>query len=161
LPSGELFSLEGILSRFTFAARIGRLSSYSEIPKEVFPMADMLETMFDLQKKLNKRVGVDTDSMTDEDRAKWLLNYARALGQELAELVDSVPWKWWAQYQSFDKHNAKVEIIDMFHFLMSLALTLGLSAKDVFEAYLRKNKVNLDRQEEGYLFKDESDNLGI
>jgi dimeric dUTPase (all-alpha-NTP-PPase superfamily) len=124
-------------------------------------MADMLETMFELQKKLNKRVGVDTDAMNDEERAKWILNYARALGQELAELVDSVPWKWWAQYQAFDKHNAKVEIIDMFHFLMSLALTLGLSAKDVYESYLRKNKVNLERQEQGYLFKNEADNLGI
>lgn len=124
-------------------------------------MGDMLETMFELQKKLNKRVGVDTDAMDDEERAKWILNYARALGQELAELVDSVPWKWWAQYQAFDKHNAKVEIIDMFHFLMSLALTLGLSAKDVYGSYLRKNKVNFERQEQGYLFKDESDNLSV
>jgi len=124
-------------------------------------MGDMLETMFELQKKLNKSVGVDTDAMDDEERQKWILNYARALGQELAELVDSVPWKWWAQYQVFDKQNAKVEIIDMFHFLMSLALTLGLSAKDVFESYLRKNKVNFDRQEQGYIFKDEEDNVGV
>jgi dimeric dUTPase (all-alpha-NTP-PPase superfamily) len=44
---------------------------------------------------------------------------------------------------------------------MSLALTLGLSATDVYEAYLRKNKVNFERQEQGYLFKDESNNVGI
>lgn len=138
-----------------------RTSTDSDKEIEALLMGDMLETMFDMQKKLNKRVGVDTDTMDDEERAKWILNYARALGQELAELVDSVPWKWWAQYQHFDKHNAKVEIVDIFHFLISLAQTLGLTAGDVFESYLRKNQVNFERQEQGYLFKDEGDNVGI
>ena len=48
------------------------------------------------------------------------LNYVRAMQQELAELTDSVPWKWWAKYQEFDKQNAKVEIVDLFHFLIHL-----------------------------------------
>ena len=54
--------------------------------------------------------------MNDDDRSKWILNYIRAMQQELAELTDSVPWKWWAKYQEFDKQNAKVEIVDLFHF---------------------------------------------
>ena len=28
--------------------------------------------------------------------------------EELAELTDSVPWKWWAKYQKFDEQNARV-----------------------------------------------------
>ena len=56
------------------------------------------------------------DEMNDEDRTKWILNYVRAMQQELAELTDSVPWKWWAKYQEFDQQNAKVEIVDLFHF---------------------------------------------
>ena len=124
-------------------------------------MKDKLKGIFEMQRRLNKRIGVDTDNMDDDDRAKWVLNYSRALGQELAELVDSVPWKWWAKYQEFDKQNAKVEVVDMFHFLISLAQTLGLTAEDVYDAYVKKNKVNFERQDSGYTVKDESDNLTI
>lgn len=120
-----------------------------------------LETMFEMQKMLNKKIGVDTDDMGDEEQIKWVLNYCRALSQEIAELTDSVPWKWWAKYQKFDKQNARVEIVDMFHFLISLAQVMGMSAADVYGAYLKKNKVNVDRQSSGYTVKDESDNKDI
>jgi len=122
---------------------------------------DMLEKMFEMQKELNRRIGIDTDSLTDEERIKWVLNYSRALSQELAELVDSVPWKWWAKYQTFDKQNAKVEIVDMFHFLISLAQTLGLNPREIYDAYINKNRINFERQESGYTTKSESDNLEI
>ncbi len=122
---------------------------------------DKLENIFELQDVLNRRIGVKMDEMNDEDRAKWILNYVRAMQQELAELTDSVPWKWWAKYQEFDKQNAKVEIVDLFHFLISLAQVLGMSADDVHEAYLKKNKVNHNRQESGYAQKDEDDSRHI
>jgi dimeric dUTPase (all-alpha-NTP-PPase superfamily) len=124
-------------------------------------MADRLKEIFDMQKKLNKRIGVDTDAMNDDERIKWTLNYSRALGQELSELIDSVPWKWWAQYQKFDKQNARVEVVDMFHFLISIAQTIGMTDEDVYEAYMKKNKVNFQRQDSGYTNKDESDNKNI
>ena len=89
-------------------------------------MTDKLNELFDLQSKLNKRVGVDTDNMNDEDKVKWVLNYTRAMQQEMSELIDSVPWKWWAKYQEFDQQNAKVEVVDLFHFAISLAQVLGL-----------------------------------
>ena len=122
---------------------------------------DKLDNIFELQDELNRRIGVDMGSMNDEDRAKWILNYVRAMQQELAELTDSVPWKWWAKYQEFDKQNAKVEIVDLFHFLISLAQVMGMTADDVHEAYLKKNKVNHDRQESGYSSKDENDSRHI
>jgi len=122
---------------------------------------DKLEMMWAMQQELNRRIGQDTDAMSDEQRVEWVLNYARALGQELAELVDSVPWKWWAKYQRFDRQNVKVEIVDIFHFLISLAQTAGLTADDVFEAYMKKNKVNFERQDAGYAVKDEADNKDI
>ena len=122
---------------------------------------DKLENIFDLQEQLNVRIGVDMKNMDDEERAKWILNYVRAMQQELAELTDSVPWKWWANYQAFDKQNAKVEIVDLFHFLISLAQVMGMSAEDTHEAYLKKNQVNHDRQETGYSRKDENDSRHI
>lgn len=114
-----------------------------------------------MQKALNERIGVRTEGMTDEDRAKWLLNYCRAMSQEIAELTDSVPWKWWAKYQKFDEQNARVEVVDLFHFLISLAQVLGMSADDVFNAYVKKNEVNFKRQDTGYAVKDEGDSRHI
>ena len=72
---------------------------------------DKLEEIFRLQEQLNIKIGVDTVNMTDEQRQQWVLNYCRAMTQEIAELTDSVPWKWWAKYQKFDKQNDKVEVI--------------------------------------------------
>ena len=122
---------------------------------------DQLRELFRMQQALNERIGVRTDGMTDEEKTKWLLNYTRALSQEIAELNDSVPWKWWAKYQKFDEQNARVEVVDLFHFLISLAQVLGMSADDVFNAYVKKNEVNLQRQDSGYTQKDHADSKHI
>jgi dimeric dUTPase (all-alpha-NTP-PPase superfamily) len=122
---------------------------------------DKLDEIFDLQDALNKRIGVNTDDMSEEEKTKWVLNYTRAMQQETAELIDSVPWKWWAKYQEFDEQNAKVEVVDLFHFLISLAQVLGMTPEDVYEAYMKKNKVNHNRQDSGYVKKDEDDSRHI
>lgn len=114
-----------------------------------------------MQRALNERIGVHTDGMNEADKTKWTLNYCRAMTQEIAELTDSVPWKWWAKYQKFDEQNARVEVVDLFHFLISLAQVLGMSADDVFTAYVKKNEVNFKRQETGYAVKDEHDSKHI
>lgn len=114
-----------------------------------------------MQQSLNARIGVVTEGMSEADQTKWVLNYCRAMSQELAELTDSVPWKWWAKYQTFDQQNARVEVVDMLHFLISLAQVLGMSADDVFAAYAKKNQVNLQRQDSGYARKDAEDSKHI
>ena len=63
---------------------------------------DNLEEIFKMQETLNARIGVNLKDLNDEEKGKWVLNYTRAMQQELAELIDSVPWKWWAKYQNFD-----------------------------------------------------------
>lgn len=122
---------------------------------------DKLEGIFDMQETLNERIGVRLKGIDEAEQTKWVLNYTRALQQETAELIDSVPWKWWAKYQEFDVQNARVEVVDLFHFLVSLAQTLGMTADDVFDAYVKKNKVNHERQESGYATKDEDDSKHI
>lgn len=122
---------------------------------------DRLEQIFEMQAALNKRIGVDTASMDEKQKVEWVLNYSRALSQETAELIDSVPWKWWAKYQKFDPQNARVEVVDLFHFLISIAQVLGMSADDVYQAYLAKNKINHQRQDTGYTVKNADDSRGI
>jgi dimeric dUTPase (all-alpha-NTP-PPase superfamily) len=122
---------------------------------------DKLDEIFRLQEQLNLKIGVDTAHMNDEQRQQWVLNYCRAMTQEIAELTDSVPWKWWAKYQKFDKQNAKVEVIDLLHFLISIAQVLEITPEDFYEAYAKKHKVNLARQDSGYHTKDEHDSRHI
>ena len=122
---------------------------------------DKFAELFRMQQSLNERIGVHTRNMTEEEKTKWVLNYTRAMTQEMAELTDSVPWKWWAKYQKFDEQNARVEVVDLFHFLISLAQVLGMSSDDVFAAYVKKNEVNFKRQDAGYMVKDEADSRHI
>ena len=119
---------------------------------------DMLRQLWEKQEELNLKIGVDTSSLNEEQQTEWLLKYSRAMSQEIAELIDSVPWKWWANYQEFDRQNARVEVVDLFHFLISSAQVLGMTADDVFELYVKKHEVNRNRQDSGYTEKDESDN---
>lgn len=122
---------------------------------------DQWRELFRMQAALNRRIGVDTSAMDEAEKTRWILNYCRAMSQELAELTDSVPWKWWAKYQKFDEQNARVEVVDLLHFLVSMAQVLGMSADDVFQAYVKKNEVNLRRQDTGYATKDPGDSSHI
>ena len=122
---------------------------------------DQLRELFRMQKTLNERIGVHTDKMDEQEKIKWILNYCLAVRQEVAELTDSVPWKWWAKYQKYDEQNIRVEIVDILHFVISLAQVAGMSADDVFQAYCKKNEVNFKRQETGYHVKNESDSEHI
>jgi len=122
---------------------------------------DKFAELFRMQQSLNERIGVHTQNMSEEEKTRWVLNYTRAMTQEMAELTDSVPWKWWAKYQKFDGQNARVEVVDLFHFLISLAQVLGMSSDDVFAAYVKKNEVNFKRQDAGYMVKDEADSRHI
>ena len=120
-------------------------------------LMDKLEKLFDLQADLNRKIGVETQGMGRDEKIKWILNYTRAMTQEISELTDSVPWKWWAKYQEFDEQNIAVELIDILHFWISSCQVMGLSAEDVFRIYTQKHEVNKKRQETGYQKKDTDD----
>jgi dimeric dUTPase (all-alpha-NTP-PPase superfamily) len=122
---------------------------------------DRLDQIFALQNQLNERIGISADKLNDKERQHWLLQYCRAMNQEVAELTDCVPWKWWAKYQQLDLQNARVEIVDLLHFLISLAQVAGMSAEDLFTAYVKKHEVNHLRQDSGYQSKDEADSRHI
>ena len=49
---------------------------------------DHLRELWRMQDALNKRIGVQMENMSDEEKAKWILNYCRAMSQEMAELTD-------------------------------------------------------------------------
>ena len=93
---------------------------------------------------------------------QWLRNYLRALQAEAQELDESLLWKWWSK-DKIDLQNARIEIVDMMHFLTSLALAAGLTADEFHRLYTAKHRVNQNRQETGYSkeTKNEAENRAI
>ena len=111
-----------------------------------------LETIFERQIELNKKINPSLYKDIENDpelKRKWFLNFELALKQESAEAIDSLNWKWWKK-DTDDWENVKVELIDMLHFWVSMCTFAGLDAKDVFELYAKKHKLNEKRQDEGY-----------
>ena len=150
-------------------------------------MVDLSE-IFAEQKKLNERCGcpvdvirehlrvrantcqVPSEEITIQGIGEWINNYLDAMASEVQELKDCLYWKHWCQeakegrrMELHDLQNARVEVIDMFFFVVSLALCVGLNADEVSRLYMQKLKVNHERQDKGYSMstKDEVDNKAI
>ena len=93
---------------------------------------------------------------------QWLSRYSRAMREELDELDADLLWKWWSR-DEIDLQNIRVELIDVLHFLVSAMICAGLTPEKVFDVYMQKHAVNLNRQDSGYskATKSEDDNLDI
>jgi dimeric dUTPase (all-alpha-NTP-PPase superfamily) len=81
-----------------------------------------LEEMFLLQKKLND----ETNGANWElgiNKFEKEINWLRCIHMEIAELIDSTPWKHWKNINSDpDMENIHIELVDVWHFLMSYIL---------------------------------------
>jgi dimeric dUTPase (all-alpha-NTP-PPase superfamily) len=125
----------------------------------VVDLMDKMQEIWDMQMALNKRIGVDPENVSGEDRRNWVMKYKSALDVEYGELLESIGYKWWRPYeaQDVDMQNAKVEVVDMLHFFISMAQMMGMTAEETHRIYMEKNKVNHERQDSGYFIKDEDD----
>jgi dimeric dUTPase (all-alpha-NTP-PPase superfamily) len=141
-------------------------------------MPDMLDEIFDIQGRLNDRTFVKNNilgsdgkplSMESIRRAvaagelgpnglpnQWLRNYLWALADECRELDEELLKKWWSK-DKVDMQNVRVEIVDMLHFLVSLAMSAGMTAEEFHRLYMKKNEVNFARQEKGYSMEKKTD----
>jgi len=144
----------------------------------------MLEKIFEMQTELNDYVftknklkdksGQDLNMktimttvaenklMVNDLPNEWLMNYSKAMKEELIELDEELLWKWWSK-DEIDMQNIRIELIDILHFLVSAMMCAGLSAEKVFDIYQQKHAVNLKRQDSNYkkATKTEEDNKGI
>ena len=81
-----------------------------------------LEEMFVLQKKLND----NTNGLNWElgvNKFEKEINWLRCIHMEVAELIESTPWKHWKNIKAQpDTDNIHVELVDIWHFLMSYIL---------------------------------------
>jgi len=111
-----------------------------------------LQAAFDEQITLNEKINpdlYDKELSDPELRRQRFLDFELALRQESSEAVDSLNWKWWKK-DADDWDNVKVELVDMLHFWISMCTVAGMDAQEVFKLYFKKNKLNHDRQNQGY-----------
>lgn len=53
------------------------------------------------------------------------IDWRRCIYMETAELIDSYPWKHWKSIDApVDEENARVELVDIWHFILSLAIEM-------------------------------------
>lgn len=106
---------------------------------------DTMCLMIGAQAELDRRVGVDhAQEMATGKTVDRISGLVRACRHECTELEDSTQWKWWRpkSAQQFDKQNIRVEIIDLIHFSLSLALTVGFEYNELKEYSIKEAKAN-------------------
>jgi dimeric dUTPase (all-alpha-NTP-PPase superfamily) len=106
--------------------------SLDHVVEECLPLAELLEEassfphkleeMFLLQKQLNDSTnGVNWELGVNKFDKE--INWLRCIHMEVAELIDSTPWKHWKNISAQpDMNNIHVELVDIWHFLMSYIL---------------------------------------
>jgi len=112
---------------------------------------DKLTKLLKLQEELDYRIIKEKDLKWDSRPAR-LNDLCTALSNEVEELRDETCWKWWSDEEADwnNYHNARKELIDLLHFLLSAANLLDLSAEDIVDLYEDKNKINHERQDRSY-----------
>lgn len=106
---------------------------------------DKLERIFEMQQALNEEITKlrGLEHWTADD---WQQHLTLAMLSELAEALDGTNFKWWKNPTQKDPAYLKDEIVDMLHFLVSMAQRAGMDAQELFARYMDKNKENFDRQ---------------
>ncbi len=83
---------------------------------------NLIYQMLTLQQELNDSTNGKNWEEGITKNAKEI-DWRRCIFMESAELIDSYPWKHWKSIDAkADIDNAKIEVVDIWHFVMSLAL---------------------------------------
>lgn len=123
-----------------------------EKPEEVKqPAPDRLAIMLNMQSELQeKSFGTRVEDLTGVDRIQFFKEMKLALQDELHEALDEIGWKIWATSKHWNEEAVKGEMVDAWHFFMNLLIVSGMDAEELFERYMKKHQINVDRQEAGY-----------
>ena len=110
-------------------------------------MDDKLETIFSLQKNLERMMNLDRYPKDAEGKISALCT---AIIHEAVELQMTTNWKWWKKPVPFDEAAAREELIDIWHFVVQASLELNMTPADILKEYQKKHQINKKRQIDGY-----------
>jgi dimeric dUTPase (all-alpha-NTP-PPase superfamily) len=106
---------------------------------------DKLDIIFRLQEKLDNDIikNRDLENITKEE---WIQKEVLAIISELSELLSEVNFKWWKNPKEINYDNVKEELVDILHFFISLCLKSGMTSRELYDLYIKKNEENFKRQ---------------
>lgn len=105
---------------------------------------DKLDTIFKMQAGLDGFITAERDLHFTKEQ--WIQKRMLALLSELTEVLDEVNFKWWKNPKPVNDADLKEELVDVLHFYIGMCLDAGMTADELYEIYLKKNKENYDRQ---------------
>jgi dimeric dUTPase (all-alpha-NTP-PPase superfamily) len=118
---------------------------------------DRLNEMFELQYKLQERLGTWDKIKCDADRQQFTNQMILAMVEETIETMRETPYKHpaytqfgWKLNMLYNREALLEEIVDLWHFMMNLVLAHGFTAEDFYRVYKTKNNTNHERQDNGY-----------
>jgi dimeric dUTPase (all-alpha-NTP-PPase superfamily) len=83
------------------------------------------------------------------ERQKYINEQALALIVETTEALQETNWKSWKKSNGYNEEKFKEELIDCWHFLINLTLTV-MSDEEFYKKFIEKNDINYKRQSENY-----------
>ncbi|HJU13445.1 MAG TPA: dUTPase [Candidatus Nitrosotalea sp.] len=110
-------------------------------------MEDKLETIFTLQKNLERMMNLERYPKDAQGKISALCT---AIIHEAVELQRTTNWKWWKKPTEFDVAEAREELIDIWHFVVQASLELEMTPDDILKEYQKKHQINKQRQLDGY-----------
>lgn len=122
-------------------------------------MKDKLTIMMETQKKFQNKVGFNFENMDSREKSEYIKEMILWVNDEMCEALHELPFAkgWSKKYDSWDEEKIneqmdkfKKEMVDAFHFFMNILLAADMDSEDLFNEYLEKNKINIDRQNNGY-----------
>lgn len=117
--------------------------------EEATPAADsvaVLDTMLDLQRDVEQGWGRLPDPEDAEAVSQYLREVILCATDELHEVLAEVHWKPWKQSRGIkDVAAYREEVADVMHFILDLYLAAGLTGKDIYQDYVAKHNINIDR----------------
>lgn len=122
----------------------GQQAQRIEKEAQMSPINDKLTEMYDMQTKLDQRIITERGIAKTTD--EWVVGLTIAMESEIDEIRREVSWKWWKNPKPIDQEALQCEVIDMWHFLLSLSRTVGLTPNDIHQIYMEKNAENHARQ---------------
>jgi dimeric dUTPase (all-alpha-NTP-PPase superfamily) len=96
-------------------------------------MSENLTTAISIAEKQIGQMLTMQDAMNSRVSATWRVNnyeWYRAIWVECAEMLDHHGWKWW-KHQEIDIAQVQLELVDIFHFGLSLRLMAGDSVEKI------------------------------
>lgn len=105
-----------------------------------------LDTMLDLQREVESKWGRLPDPDDDEAISTYLREVILCATDELHEVLAEVNWKPWKKSRGIkDVAAYREEVADVMHFILDLYLAAGLTGEDIYQDYVAKHNINIDR----------------